>query len=434
MFSETIRRYGFWLFDALSGGRIRKNFLDLDRKLQGGADTTSDDLRKLLDHAVHTTDFYGRFRGYSGITEFPVIKKKLVRDHYDQFISSDYKNKPLHKMSTSGSSGERFVMLQDRQKRKRVLAEVLYFHERCGFRLGSRYVYVKVWNKEGKKHKLIRLAENLVMFDCSCLSDKSMQGLFELLKKDRAIKCLTGYANSLAAIASYFDQRGYTPDMFHIEIVACGAERIEPRSKALLEKVFGCPVVSRYSNQENGVLAQQPVCGENFILNTAHYFFETLRLDADEPASDGEPARLVLTDLYNYAMPLIRYDTEDIVVTGISGEAGAKRKVLTDISGRKEDIIYDTRGNMLNPYLIALAFRRYDRLPRFQFIQENQKKFTLKLEGVRGMYADDDFRQTVEKLVGKDAVITIEHMDQIPHLSSGKFRRMICNYKAMTDR
>ena len=336
-------------------------------------------------------------------------------------------------MSTSGSSGERFVLLQDQRKRKKVLAEIMFFHEQCGFRLGCRYVYVKVWNKGNKKSKLVQMAENLVMFDCSVLSDESLHQLYQLLRKDRSIKCLTGYARSLAAIASYFDQQGYTPDRFNIEIVSSGAEHLEPRARALLKKVFGCPVVSRYSNQENGVFAQQSADSDHFELNTAHYFFETLCLTSDEPAPDGEPARLVVTDLYNYAMPLIRYDTEDIVIMGTPNGNGSGKKVLKEISGRKEDIIYDTRGRMLNPYLISLGFHRYDRLPRFQFIQEGQKDYHLKLEGVRDVYEDEDFRSTVQEIVGRDAIVTIEHMEKIPHLSSGKFRVMICNYSVNPD-
>ena len=209
MFSEAIRRYGFWFVDALGGGQVRKYLLDLEKKMQENSDASSDDLRKLLSHAVNTTGFYRNFRGYRVITDFPVIKKRLITGKYDQFLSSEYRNKPLHKMKTNGSTGERFVMLQDSHKRKRVLAELIYFYEQCGYRLGYRYLFSRVWYEDNQKTKLAQMAQNMVMFDCSSLSDDSLHGLYQILRKDKSIKCLTGYATSLAAMAVYFDKGAY---------------------------------------------------------------------------------------------------------------------------------------------------------------------------------------------------------------------------------
>lgn len=429
MISEMIRRYGFWFVDALGGGHVRQYVADLEKKLQGDLDTSSDDLRKLLDHAVNTTEFYGKFKGYSKITDFPVIKKSLIKGKYNQFISSDYKNKRLYRVQTSGSTGERFVMLQDKQKRKRVIAELIYFLEQSGFRLGYRHIYARVWHRDNQKTKLMFMMHNTIMFDCSFLSDESLDKLYQMLRKDNSIKCITGYADSLAAVAFYFDKKGYTSDMFNIKIIVSGAERLEPNTKALLKKVFGCTVISRYANIENGFLAQQPNDGDNFILNTAHYFFEMLKLDSDDPAPCGEPARLVVTDLYNYAMPLIRYNTEDIVITGMPEMNFPGKKVLMDVSGRCDEIIYDTCGNKICPHFIAVYLRRYEQLPQFQLVQDSLKHFILKLEGVRDIYDNNDFQHTIRQIVGADAVVKIEHVDKIPHLSSGKFKKIICNYK-----
>lgn len=78
---------------------------------------------------------------------------------------------------------------------------------------------------------------------------------------------------------------------------------------------------------------------------------------------------------------------------------------------------------------MAKIFRKYDNLLEYQLIQENMMHFTLKLESVRGMYTDDDFKDTIRNLVGSDVFVAIEHVDKIPHLSSGKFKKVICNYK-----
>lgn len=432
MLGEALRRYGFWCVDAVSGGHIRQYVSEMGKKLQGEINTATIDLNNLLKHAAGTTQFYRNWKGCADIHDFPIVKKSLMKEKYGQFISSDYQNKRLHKVSTSGSTGERFVLSQDMRKRKRVVAELIYFHDQLGFRLGQRYVYLRVWYRENRKPRIVQIAENMVMFDCSSLSDASLGKLYELLMKDRSIKCLAGYATALTAVAFYFDKKGYTPDMFNVEAISSGAERLELNAKTMLKKVFGCPVVSRYSNNENGLLAQQPVDRDYFKLNTAHYYFEILRLDSDEPAPYNEPARLIVTDLYNYAMPMIRYDTEDIVIMEKQKDGDSERDILTDISGRVADTIYDTCGNKISAHHVALQFRPYSKVSEYQFVQDTMREYTVRLEGVRGVYNDEDIIKTFEELVGRDAHINIEHVGQIPRLSSGKLRKIICNYHPET--
>jgi phenylacetate-CoA ligase len=426
---EIIRRYGFWFVDALSGAQVRTYLSDLEKKMQGKTNASTGDLQKLLEHAVRTTVFYAAFKNYSGITDFPVIKKSQIKEKYDQFISTEYKNKPLHKVMTSGTSGERFMMLQDINKKKRVIAELLYFLQTSGFRLGYRYIYARVWFEDNRKSKLTQIAHNMLMFDCSSLSDDSLNRLYQILCHGNSIKCLAGYATFLEALAVYFNKKGYTPDMFDLEIVVSGAERLDQSTKALLKKIFGCTVVSRYANNENGFLAQQGLNDDEFILNTAHYFFETLKLDTDDPAPYGKPARLIVTDIYNRAMPLIRYDTGDIVIAKEYKKGGILKTVLTELSGRCDDFLYDIRGNKICPHFVALNFRKYDRLHLYQLVQDSSTNFTLRLEGTRGVYDDKDVSQSVQGLVGEDAVVNIVHMDKIPLTASGKFKKVICNYR-----
>ena len=64
---------------------------------------------------------------------------------------------------------------------------------------------------------------------------------------------------------------------------------------------------------------------------------------------EGELARIVVTDLFNYAMPLIRYDTGDLAVVEKHEKYG---KVITSIEGRRTDFIYNTSGDVLSPYSV----------------------------------------------------------------------------------
>jgi phenylacetate-CoA ligase len=422
---EIIRRYGFWLADALQGGLVRRYYKNL--KNMPGAAFPSSDLQALLHHAVMTTPYYAPWKNSERIESFPVINKQIILAHYDGFLSSVYRREKLHVMRSSGSSGDRFAMLQNRKKRKRVLAELIYFNEQSGFQMGERFIYTRIWFKDNRKSIWMRTAENMCPFDCRSLSDASLDGLFHLLQKDKSIKMLKGYASSLEAIADYFDRRGFSPALFNLKIILSGAERLDQVAKAKLKHVFGCPVISRYSNQENGVLAQQGSSDDIFYLNTPHYYFEWLKLDDDTPAAIGESARLIITDLYNLAMPMIRYDTGDIVIAGqVDGVPG--RNILLDVSGRCDEVITDTRGNKISPHAVALHFRQFTGLRQYQLIQNSRTDFVLKLEAARGVYDDTNVKQSLSGLVGADCAIEIIHLDKIPQAASGKLKKIIRNY------
>ena len=414
--------------DALTGSLVRDFYWDLKNKLEKIPEQPPE-LNVLLSHAVNTTEFYKTLNGYSGIHGFPIIKKSLIKDNYNQFISSAFINKNLHKMKTSGSGGERFTVLQNKEKRKRVLAELIYFNERCGFNLGERYIYYRSWFQDNQKNKLVQIAENMLPISCMSLSDDALHTFFVLLQKNKSIKMLKVFASTLGAIVDYSERHRFTPDMFNLKIIISGAERLDPLERRRAENVFGCPVVSRYANQENGLFAQQDIDNDTYILNTAHYYFEFLNLDGNEPAAYGQPARLIVTDLYNWAMPLIRYDTGDIVVADINEINGLRKTILTDISGRSDETIYDSHGNKISPHAPRLTFHQYDCMRQYQLIQDDLTHFTLRLEGVRGIYNDEDIRHSLRKIIGMDAEVKIEHMEKIPNAASGKFKKVICNYR-----
>jgi len=247
-----------------------------------------------------------------------------------------------------------------------------------------------------------------------------------LLKRDKRLSCILGYASSLDLLAQHLLEKGETPESFkRMKVVISGSEILSDKARRNLKRVFGCNVVSRYSNQENGLIAQE-VSDNVFLINRASYYLEFLKPNSDDYAQPGELSRIVLTDLFNYAMPMIRYDTGDLAIFDEHPDYG---RVITSIEGRVRDFFYDTQDRLLSPSAITVQMWEFDRLRQFQFIQDGRAKYLLKVNGARGVYEDDDFIEVIENIVGKNANITIEHVDGIPQLQSGKFRQVICNYR-----
>jgi len=422
-----VRNRGFWTIDWLKGRTVRKHYIDIKNTMQRkeNVNKARESLQSLLTHATQNCSFYAPFAN-TPISEFPIIDKDLIRSRHSEFLAKPFVTAKLHRMSTSGSTGTPFSVVQNYEKRSRVLAEIVYFGELCGYTIGQRYAFIRSWNSQSRKSPLESFLQNLIAIDTSRLDEESLETMRSLLKRDKRLSCILGYASSLDLLAQHLLEKGETPESFkRMKVVISGSEILSDKARRNLKRVFGCNVVSRYSNQENGLIAQE-VSDNVFLINRASYYLEFLKPNSNEHARPGELSRIVLTDLFNYAMPMIRYDTGDLAIFDEHPDYG---RVITSIEGRVRDFFYDTQDRLLSPSAITVQMWKFDRLRQFQFIQDGRAKYLLKVNGARGVYEDDDFIEVIENIVGKKANITIEHVDGIPQLQSGKFRQVICNYR-----
>jgi phenylacetate-CoA ligase len=428
MLSARMRNWGFWAGDLLQGSPIRKHCEDIEARLASG-NLSADRLEELLQYAAAHTAYYADCRASGSLQDFPVINKATLKAQYEAFRSTEFSGVRLHTMRTSGSTGTPFAILQNPDKRRRVLAEMICFGRRAGYQVGDRFVFTRVWNEHNRKSRWGALRENAVMFDISRLDEERMASLGALLHRDRNIRCLLGYPSTFGPLVQHLESRGGGPEAYSLRSIISISERLPEHLREALRSRFGCTVVSRYSNQENGVLAQQCPDGDEFHLNTASYVFEFLRLEEDLPADPGERARMVVTDLFNRVMPLIRYDTGDVVVRQASPSCGWGTETLGEVEGRRLDFIYDTQDRLLSPVVVCNHFWPFTRLKQFQFIQVARGQYQIILNGAIGQYEDATFIELAKGFLGAEALVAVVHVDQIPQLASGKFMVVVGHYR-----
>src|SRR5699024_9727277 len=113
---------------------------------------------------------------------------------------------------------------------------------------------------------------------------------------------------------------------------------------------FNCPVVARYATEELGIIANQCLHTENYHVNEGSFIVEVLKKNSNNQVDPGEEGRIIVTDLYSNAMPLIRYDTGDLGVIKKGCSCGYKGKILKTISGRKIQNVLDAKGQEISPF------------------------------------------------------------------------------------
>lgn len=424
----NLRQKIFWLSDSIKGNPV-KRVLNNTQKLLDNSIPDSNSARSSLDyllqHATASTHFYKGFNPLDGVGSFPVINKNIIRDHFDKFKSSKYDVSKCRKVSTSGSTGSPFSVYHNKEKFQKNIADNIYFSAKSNYQLGDFLVYVKIWSDTFSiKKKLDFHLKNMHPLSVFNLSDNEIKTFIEKLNKQSSEVCFIGYASCFEKICKYLDKLEENPITFKTKSIITISEALNDYTRNSVKQYFGTQPLSRYSNNENGIIAQQIEEGDlRFKINDSSYVVEIFDLNSDEKLDCGQRGRIVITDLYNWATPLIRYDTGDV---GIMKLDENNRPYFTEISGRVLDLLYDTKGNLVPSHLSA-KLCKYGQFKQFQLVQKDKKSYEVNLNTDKKV----DEKQLVEEYksyFGADAEITINYVDDIPLLNSGKRREVFNEY------
>lgn len=426
----------FWTVDFIRGKKVTEHYnqikLIMEAKDSSKANQLIDNnLENLLKYAVTHTDFYSSHQNFKSLEDFPIINKNIIRADYNKFISKKYSSETLFKVTTSGSTGTPFKAYQDAIKRARHIADNIYFNEKAELDLGERLYYFRVWNKINKKDRLKKFMQNIIECDAGTFTKDAIGKLLNQMKNDNSKKSMLAYSSTYEALVTKIKEYELSTEGISMSSIITMSETLPDQTKVNLGKMFNCPVISRYSNMENGFLAQQCISENNeYHLNTASFKIELLKFDENSRVANGEMGRIVVTDLFNYGMPIIRYDTGDIAIMEDNGKCDWQGTIFSKVLGRKVDFIYSTNDEIISPHVITNTMWKYPDINQFQFIQKSQFNFILKLNSsVLEPMIEKDIEINFKSYLGENANINFEYVEEIPVLNSGKRKKIVNEYK-----
>ena len=371
------------------------------------------------------------YSGDASIDEFPLINKNIIRDNLSQFLSSKCVINKCRKVSTSGSTGTPFSVYHNKQKTNKNKADNIYFSSKSGYTIGDYLIYIKIWPESLNKLQSINLkVRNIHPHSVYDLSSENIEDLIEKINSVDKNVALIGYASAFEKICKDLDSKSENLITFRPTSIITISEALNSYTRNAIKEHFGIYPVSRYSNNENGIIAQQISSDNpNFKINTASYLVEMFDLNQDNKIGFGQRGRIVITDLYNYATPLIRYDTGDV---GIMHLDENNQPYFSQVLGRKLDLIYDTKGNLVPEHLSA-KLCNYGQFKQFQLVQKKRKEYLINLNTTKKV---DEERMITEYkgYFGDDAKININYVDEIPLLRSGKRQEVVNEYYAKKSR
>lgn len=429
-----LKRSVYYANDLLHGGVILKMIGD-SKKVQNdaayGRRWQEEHIREILDWATSHTKFYRDYKGKE-LKDFPVVNKLiLTANHADNEVSASeipWQKGELFIQRTSGSTGVPFEVPMDTRKRQRRVADLKYFNGTVGFHSHEKLGQCRIWTKWHSKNKKQIFWENIIPINVAKLDAAGMEEFVQTIKREK-IFALRAYASTYDFLVEYIRSgKVNLADLKTLKICISSAEALNPATREAMMELTGIPIVEAYADEEAGSLAHQRLGDTNYYLNNTCYYIEWLKMDSDEPAEYGELARIVLTDFYNYAFPMIRYDTGDTAVFAPGNAQSQGWPYISKLYGRRMDMIYNTKGEPMHPMNFGRTLKNFKTILQWQFIQKGEKEYCVKVQ-VSDDSELDALRKEILSIVGDDANITIEQVDTIPVLTSGKRKPVVCEWK-----
>lgn len=228
------------------------------------------------------------------------------------------------------------------------------------------------------------------------------------------------YSSLIGPLAERVLERGI--DLKFERVIARGGIVTE-EMRALCDKAFGGVLVDQYGADEIGQIACQcPNCGA-YHVNSEAVRMEVLD-DEGKPSKPGETGRVVLTNLYNYAMPLIRYEIGDYA-TRVPEDHNCKIRLpaISRIVGRYRNTFTLEDGRVLFPNVPMSEFRKYLGYSQIQIVQTDYDKIEVKyVPDGSGRAADlEGLAEWLKGGIDPCFNIGVTQVETIPPSSDGKY-------------
>ena len=238
---------------------------------------------------------------------------------------------------------------------------------------------------------------------------------------------LLSFASNLGALAEFVSRSPAFGPRYPLAGVMSYGEILSADVRERCLATFGTPVADNYSTGECGYLALQCPHSEHYHVQAEAVYLELLD-HQDRPVPPGQLGRVVATPLYNFAMPLIRYELRDYAVAGAPCACGRAAMVLTQIAGRSRNLFRFPGGIVVQPDFKTVNFMKYLRPRQWQVIQTAPLKIEVRLvPGEAPETMDfDGMERYIRELLHADLEVEFKLVDAIPVTPGGKHEDYIC--------
>jgi phenylacetate-CoA ligase len=361
------------------------------------------------------------FEELKDLAKLPIVTKDIIRQNYTDFFNRNFDMDTCCRSHSSGSTGEPFWTLYNATcwLRKKYLSKIRA-RMACGMGLGNK---VAIFEAEGEE---LIAKKNRSFFLHTPVFRIKMFSLFAALE------------DTLRSFVSFNPHSAYGPPSFFFNLaralckkntpipnlkqIFTSSEYLETNVRDYLCDAFKADVFDVYGSTELKEVAWECGAHGGYHINEDEVICEIVN---DGHAADpGTVGDIVLTDLHNRVMPLIRYKIHDrgLILPEQCG-CGITFRLMKPCAGRASEYITLPNGDELSPYFFTTSIEKIDGLLQYQIVQEN--KDTLTLRAIMRKDKKDsasEIKHILQKIIDYTMQIEVHIVSEIELERNGKFK------------
>lgn len=360
------------------------------------------------------------------VRALPILTKDEINRNREDLVSEEHRRlDDLHKSKTGGSSGIPMTFYRDKECLLYRRALDHFLDSLIGFEIGQQQALL--WGNPSDvplvSTRKSRLQDKLVRRRFSYLPitlDKSELSQFVAQLMRARPRMLKAYPSLLYFLCQFIESENLGP--LEVPIVVPTAEQLFDFQRELAEKVLHCEVFEKYGAREIGTVAVE--CGQHDGL---HLITESVLIEI-EPLpgfEDQGVGRMIITDLRNRAMPLIRYEIGDLAALDHAPcSCGSPFPKLKNIQGRATDILYRRDGTPIAGLEFTDPITYSGIVNQVQLVQSTPGELEVRVVNLSEVPGEklDYIRSKLAAMLGEGGEVRFQDVDQIERDKSGKFR------------
>ncbi len=403
--------------------RSRESIRELQLKL----------LREQMRYCADQVPYYSeQFRSLSfdagGIQDLiqlqrlPLLDKATVREQQEQFRGARYLGGGVQNSFSSGSTGEPFASYFDKMawlRKKYIIKLRARFACGMGWRQKVAILECEDTAKVAERNRKSWLTDAVLPVRVFSLFQNTESLLKQL--RDYQPENIYAYPSHLFELASAAD--GGKPLLPSVKRLFTSSEFLEAGTRAYVEEKFAAPIYDHYGSTEFKEIAWQCPAKNWYHTNYDELICEVV--DEQGAPLVNEPGHIVMTDLRNKAMPLIRFKLGDIgVLTNSPCSCGFRGDSIKPLGGRASDYIQTPSGEMLSPFRFTTEIEYLDGLIHYQLLQHAPDQLS-----VHTVWRNEPQLAEVEAIIGRALgeharamTLRAEAVESIANEANGKFK------------